>query len=138
MGQFIKFKWGWNLSEVLQIVQKMHTVSCTDTHHGITDLLNHEVAKNIKTWISWERNVIFLWNEKNLNLCLRWHILRNYHLVKDATFKETRNISSFTALLKSFPLMALVQQIVKISKLVEIDKANFFTWKRHFNGVFIL
>ena len=42
---------------------------------------------------------------------------------------ETRNINSFTELFKSFPLMALVEQLVKISKLVEIDKANFFTWR---------
>ena len=42
------------------------------------------------------------------------------------TFKETANINSFTALLKLFPLMALVQQLVKTSKLVEIDKTNFF------------
>ena len=72
------------------------------------------------------------------NLCLRWHIWRNYHFVRDVTFKETRNINSFTALLKSFAFVALVQQLVKLSKLVEIDKANCFTWKRHFKMVFIL
>ena len=72
------------------------------------------------------------------NLCLRWHIWRNYHFVRDVTFKETRNINSFTALLKSFAFVALMKQLVKLSKLVEIDKANCFTWKRHFKRVFIL
>ena len=54
---------------------KMHSVSCTNTH---TDLVNHGMVKNTKTWISWERNKTFLLNKKILNLCLRWHILRNY------------------------------------------------------------
>ena len=28
--------------------------SCTNTHHGITDLVNHGMVKNTKTWISLE------------------------------------------------------------------------------------
>ena len=28
---------------------KMHAVSCTNTHHGITDLVNHGIVENIKT-----------------------------------------------------------------------------------------
>ena len=40
-----------------------------------------------KTWITWKRNITFLQNKKILNLCLRWHILRSYHFVTEATFK---------------------------------------------------
>ena len=72
---------------VLQkIYSKMHLVSCTNTHRGVTDLVNHGMFKNIKTWISWERNIIFLWNKKVLNLCFRWKILRSYRFVAEVTF----------------------------------------------------
>ena len=30
----------------------MHPVSCTNTHHDVTDLVNHEMVKNTKTLIS--------------------------------------------------------------------------------------
>ena len=30
----------------------MHPVACTNTHHGITDLVNHGMVENTKTWIS--------------------------------------------------------------------------------------
>ena len=32
----------------------MHPVSCTNTHHDVTDLINHGMVKNTKTWISRE------------------------------------------------------------------------------------
>ena len=38
-------------------------------------------------WISWERNITFLWNKKNFNLCVRWDILRSYRFVAEVTFK---------------------------------------------------
>ena len=38
----------------------MHPVSCNNTHYDVTDLVNHEMVKNTKTWISWERNINFL------------------------------------------------------------------------------
>ena len=72
---------------VQKIYSKMHLISCTNTHRDVTDLVNHGMVKNTKTWISWERNIIFLWNKKILNLCLRWHILRNYRFVAEITFK---------------------------------------------------
>ena len=50
-------------------VLKMDPVSCTNTHHAVTDLENHGMVENTKTWISWEPNLTFLRN--NLNLCLR-------------------------------------------------------------------
>ena len=30
----------------------MHSVSCTNTHDDVTDLVNREMVKNTKTWIS--------------------------------------------------------------------------------------
>ena len=71
-----------------KIYSKMYLVSYTNTHCDITDSVNHGMVKNTKTWISWERNIIFLWNKKNLNLCLRWHILRCYHFVAEVTFNR--------------------------------------------------
>ena len=62
---------------------KMHPVSCTTTHHDITDLINHGMVKNTKTCIT------FLQNEKILNLCLRWHIFRSYCFVAEVTFTVT-------------------------------------------------
>ena len=72
---------------VQKIYSKMHLVSCTNTHRDVTDLVNHGMIKNTKPWISWERNIIFLWNKKILNLCSRWHILRSHRFVAEVTFK---------------------------------------------------
>ena len=44
----------------------MHLVSCTNTHHDVTDFVDLGIAKNTKTWISWERNITFLGNKKFL------------------------------------------------------------------------
>ena len=62
-------------------ILKKCTVSCTTTHHDITDLVIHGVFENTKNWILWEQNITFLWNKKVLNLFLRWHILRSYLFV---------------------------------------------------------
>ena len=64
---------------------KMHLVSCTNTHHDITDLVNYEIVKNENLNIL--QNIIFLQNKKILNLCLRCCILRSYHFVAALTFK---------------------------------------------------
>ena len=45
----------------------MHLVSCTNTHLDVTDLVNHSMVKNTKTWISWERSITFPQNKKLLN-----------------------------------------------------------------------
>ena len=55
---------------VQKIYSKMHPVSCTNTHHDVTDLLNCEITKTTKTWISWEWNITFLRNEKQRNYCV--------------------------------------------------------------------
>ena len=45
----------------------MHPASCANTHHDVTNLLNHGMTKNTKSW-EWTR--AFLQNEKVLNLCV--------------------------------------------------------------------
>ena len=42
---------------------------------------------NKKTWISWKQNITFLRNQKILNLCLIWHVLKSYIFVVKVTFK---------------------------------------------------
>ena len=52
------------------------------------------MVKNIKTWISWERNGTYLRNEKVLNLCLIWHILRSYRFLAEVTIKQFSRCSN--------------------------------------------
>ena len=71
---FISISWPslvtwWVL--VQKIYLKMHPVSCSDTHHDVTDLVNHGMVKNRKTWISWEQNITFLRNKKKIHLPLQ-------------------------------------------------------------------
>ena len=37
---------------VQKIYLKMHSVSCTNTYHDVTDLVNYGKVKNTKPWIS--------------------------------------------------------------------------------------
>ena len=82
---------------VQKICAKMHLVSCTNTRHNVTDLVNNGMVKNTKTPITWERNITFLRNKKIINLCFRWHILTSYDLVVEVTFnvKATNNWDIF-------------------------------------------
>ena len=73
---------------VQQIYSQMHPISCTNTHHDFTDLVNHWIRKNTKTWISQEQKITFLWNKKTFYLFLRWHILRSSCFVAEVTFKR--------------------------------------------------
>ena len=73
---------------VQKIYSKMHPVSCTNIHHCVTGLVNHRMNNNIKTWIFRKQSITFLRNKKTLILCLRWHILSNYHFVAEAIFNE--------------------------------------------------
>ena len=61
-------------------------LSCTNTHHDITDFVDLGMVKNTKTWMSWEENITSLRNKKILNMCLRWHISRSYCFVAEVTF----------------------------------------------------
>ena len=70
---------------VQKIYSKMYLVSFTNTYRDVTDLVNHGMVKNTKTWISWKQNIIFLQNKKILNLCLKWHILRGYRFLAELT-----------------------------------------------------
>ena len=65
---------------------KRYIVSCTNTHHDITDLAKHQLVEDTKIWIS-----------QILNLCLRWYILRNYCFVAEVTsnsLAEIRNLEN--------------------------------------------
>ena len=64
----------------------MHPVSCTNSHHGVTYLVNHGMVKNTKTRMSRERNITFPRNKKIINLCPRRCILRSYRFVAKVTF----------------------------------------------------
>ena len=46
---------------------KNDSVSCTNNHHDITDLVNHGMVKSTKTRISQKQNLLFLRNKKILN-----------------------------------------------------------------------
>ena len=63
----------------------MHPVSCTNTHHDVTDFANHWMV--LKTE-SWEWNINFPRNEKIPNLCHRLLVLRFFGLVADLTCKS--------------------------------------------------
>ena len=45
----------------------MHSIQFNNTHHDVSDLVNHGIVKNTKTWIFWERNITILWNKKIYN-----------------------------------------------------------------------
>ena len=83
-----------------KIYSKMHYVSCTNTHHDVTDLVNHGMTP-------WEWNITFLWNKIIQNLCLRWHILKSYHFVVEVTFKCHSFAKTWTLLMKIHLLILL-------------------------------
>ena len=98
------------------------TVSCANTHYGLTDLVNHGKVKNTKTWISWERNITFLQNKKILNLCLRWNVLRSYRFVVEVTF----NMDSETETFVTLPPPALGEKLVfRIHNNGSFNSLNF-------------
>ena len=66
----------------------MHLLSCTNNHRDVTDLVNHGMVRNTKNLNILRTNIIFLRNEKILNLCFRWRILTTYRFVVDVTFKN--------------------------------------------------
>ena len=77
----------WWLNELcFNRYSKIHPVLCPNTHHDVTDFVKYETVKNTKTWISSERNIIFLQNIKILDLCLSWYILRSYRFAEEVTF----------------------------------------------------
>ena len=73
------------------IYLKMHPVSWADTHHDVTDLLNHRMVKMQK--VKHRENGTEFFNKKVFNLCLRWHILRSYWFVAEVTFEYNQGAS---------------------------------------------
>ena len=54
----------WMYFVVIERKKKKHLVSCTNTHHDVTGLVNHGMVKNTKTGISGGQNITFLQNRK--------------------------------------------------------------------------
>ena len=105
---------------VQKIYSKMYFVSCTNTHRDVTDSVNHGMIKNTKTWISWERKIIFLRNKEILNLCLRWHISRSYSFVAEVNLKvlgptmvKWQRFKSFAQLHENALFLAIIYQLHK-------------------------
>ena len=71
------------------------TVLRTNTHPDVTDLINHGMVKNTRTYISWEPNITFQRNKKILNLCLRWYILRSYRFAFYHAFSSMLETGSY-------------------------------------------
>ena len=76
---------------VQKIYSKMHPVSCTNIHLDVTDLVNHGMVKNTKTWIPWKQNITFLRNKNFFELYFRWHILRSYRFLVELNFNHGVN-----------------------------------------------
>ena len=110
---------------VQKIYSKMHPVSCTNTHHDITDLVNYGIVKNTKTWISQERNITFLWNIKVLHLCLRWHILRSYCSAEEVTLNKNKVESKMENPAHSF---REVNHVLQLVKEWEIKSKTVMSW----------
>ena len=68
---------------IQKMYSKMHPVSCTNTHPDVTDLEIHGIVKNTETWVSWERNITFLWKI----LTSASDIVSDYCFVAEVTFK---------------------------------------------------
>ena len=43
------YKFGWLISCGLKDIHKMHPLSCTNTHHDVTNLVKYWMVKNTKT-----------------------------------------------------------------------------------------
>ena len=97
----------------------MYFVTCTNVHLEVTNLVNCEMVQNAKFWISWERKIAFLQNKRNLNLCLRWYMLRSYRFVAEVTFNGFCfiEITNFSNKFKQFRI-ARKQKNIQLTWLV--------------------
>ena len=74
---------------VQKIYPKMNLVSCNNTHHDVTNLVNQGMVKNTKTWISRERNITFLQNKKKIiTRASNDTFLRSYCFLAEVTFNN--------------------------------------------------
>ena len=155
MEQVAKLKRAWYLALVFQIVQKISekycpcsylsidqiwwvdelwfkryiqkwTVSCTNTHHDVTDLLNHGIVKNTKKWIYWEPSLNFLQNKKIRNMCLKWHILRSSRFVAEVTFNCLTTIQNirWQRKLRSLRVLYLIREMLLKVNYFATDKVK--------------
>ena len=79
----------------------MYPVSRNNTHHDVTDFVNHGMVKNAK--LEYLENGTQPFHEiKNLNLCFRCNVLSSYRFVAELILIFVRNILPWTsAALKS-------------------------------------
>ena len=56
----------------------MHPISCTNTHHDVTDLANHEMIKNKKLEYLEKGNTTFQQNKRILKLGKNYCIFCHY------------------------------------------------------------
>ena len=54
---------------VYKIFLKMHSVSCTNTHHDVTDLVNHGMVKNKKNMNILKTECNFFYKIKKILTC---------------------------------------------------------------------
>ena len=108
---------------------RTHLVSHTNTHQ-----VNHGMVKLHKLEYL-EQNITFLQNEKILNLCLRWHILRSYCFVVELTFNiwdssydffcpQERNIDA-TVTKSKCCILTLFYIKMQLEKLLVVSIAQF-------------
>ena len=69
----------------------MQPVSCTNTHHDVTDLVIHGMVKIQKLEYIENGTELFLKINKILNLWYRSDILRSYQFVAEVNFKHLQS-----------------------------------------------
>ena len=84
-------KFGVLMSCGSKYISKNAPLSCTNTDHDVTDLVNHRMFKNTKTSISWERNITFLRNKKILKGFLRYKTINSQNVLSEVQKKNFFN-----------------------------------------------
>ena len=127
---------------VQKIYSKMHAVSCTKTHHDVTDLVNYSMVRNTEIWLSWKQNIFFPWNKKILNLCPRCHIFRSNRFLAEVTFKQHLLIYSSCREVLIWGVMKLIFSILDLSVDIcstrDTLKFNFLTITRSIVKIYCL
>ena len=112
----------------------MHHVLCTNTYLNVIDLVNHEIVKNTKTWISWERNTNFLQSKKksslvphmthfeNLSSCSGGFLYHKLILFSENNYKNQAHIFYQNHLLVLYTLEIFCN--FKFEKSLDLDLKN--------------
>ena len=113
-------------------------VPCTNTHHDVTDLVNHWMVENTKTWTSWEQNRNFLQNKKNLTI-LR-SLTFNKNVSNEFDFLHADKHGSLlqidTTILMGWSTISKVSKIASLQCLFNISKKKLekkFTFSLQIN-----